>query len=274
MRTVVLYARSPDWREVVERADELMASPDFRVLKSEARTRAGFIDVPGADPAFIKRVEVSSWSRGVLARLRGSRAARSLAGAAMLKANGFAHPEPLAAMNLYQAGAIRASYLVSRALINADSLSRFMLGPGEIKGRNVHRRKQISDTVAAQIRRLHEAGLYTRDLQETNIMVEDNEHGGFNVYFIDLEDFRRSANVSWKRRILNLVHLDRSIGRFLCRAARLDFLYSYLGHRPDRAAARKIVAEVKAAREAIDRRKRRDVPAAERVVAPLAGGTR
>ena len=201
MRTVVLYARSPDWRAVVERADELMASPDFRVLKSEARTRAGFVEVPGAGAAFIKRVEVPSWSRGVFERIRGSRAARSLAGAAMLKAHGLAHPEPLAAMDVYQAGAIRASYLVSRALINADSLSRFMLGPGEIKGRDVHRRKQISDTVAAQIRRLHESGLYTRDLQETNIMVEDNEHGGFNVYFIDLEDFRRTANVSWKRRI-------------------------------------------------------------------------
>jgi tRNA A-37 threonylcarbamoyl transferase component Bud32 len=273
MRTRVLYARSPEWRDLIARADELMASPDFRVLKSEARTRAGFIDVPGAGPAFIKRVEISSWSRGIIARLRGSRAKRSLAGAAMLKAHGLAHPEPLAAMDFYRAGAIRASYLVSRALINADSLSRFMLGPGEIKGRNVHRRKQISDTVAAQIRRLHESGLYTRDLQETNIMVEDNESGGFDVYFIDLEDFRRAANVSWKRRIMNLVHLDRSIGRFLCRAARLDFLYSYLGHRPDHAVARKMIAEVKAARESIDRRKRVVTPAAERVVTPLARGT-
>src|ERR1019366_639036 len=210
MRTVVLYARSPDWRAVVERADELMASADFRVLKSEARTLAGFLDVPGAGSVFLKRVEVSSWSRGVYARFRGSRAARSLAGAAMLRAHGFAHPEPLAAMDLYQAGAIRASYLVSRALINADSLSRFMLGPGEIKGRDVHRRKQISDTVAAQVRRLHESGLYTRDLQETNIMVEENESGGFKVYFIDLEDFRRAASVSWTRRILNGPRVDRS----------------------------------------------------------------
>ncbi len=273
MRTVVLYARSFEWRAAVERADELMASPDFRVLKAEARTRAGFVDVPGAGTAFIKRVEVPSWSRGIYARIRGSRARRSLAGAAMLKAHGLAHPEPLAAMDLYQAGAIRASYLVSRALVNADSLSRFMLGPGEIKGRDVHRRKQISDTVAAQIRRLHESGLYTRDLQETNIMVEQNDSGGFNVYFIDLEDFRRVANVSWDRRILNLVHLDRSIGRFLCRAARLDFLYSYLGYRPDRTAARKMVAQVTAARDAIDRRKRRATPVAKRVVAPLARGT-
>ena len=273
MRTRVLYARSPEWRDLIERADELMASPDFRVLKAEARTRAGFVDVPGAGTAFIKRVEVSSWSRGIYARIRGSRARRSLAGAAMLREYDFAHPEPLAAMDLYQAGAIRASYLVSRALVNADSLSRFMLGPGEIKGRDVHRRKQISDTVAAQIRRLHESGLYTRDLQETNIMVEQNDSGGFDVYFIDLEDFRRAANVSWDRRILNLVHLDRSIGRFLCRAARLDFLYSYLGYRPDRAAARKMIAEVQAARDSIDRRKRRGTPATERVVAPFARGT-
>jgi tRNA A-37 threonylcarbamoyl transferase component Bud32 len=274
MRTVVLYSRSPQWRELVERADELMALPDFRVLKSEARTRAGFIDLPGAGPAFIKRVEVSSWMRGIYTRLRGSRVKRSLAGAAMLAQHGLAHPEPLAAMDIYQAGAIRASYLVSRALTNADSLSRFMLGPGEIKGRNVHRRKQISDTVAAQIRRLHESGIYTRDLQETNIMVEDNEAGGFTVYFIDLEDFRRAAKVSWDRRITNLVHLDRSIGRFLCRAARLDFLYSYLGQKPDRASARKMVAEVRAARESIDRRKRHGASTAKPIVAPIAGGTR
>jgi tRNA A-37 threonylcarbamoyl transferase component Bud32 len=138
----------------------------------------------------------------------------------------------------------------------------------------VHRRKQISDTVAAQVRRLHESGIYTRDLQETNLMVEDNETGGFNVNFIDLEDIRRATKVSWDRRVQNLVHLDRSVGRFLCRAARLDFLYSYLGQRPDRATARKLVAEVTAARESIDRRKRRSAPAAEHVVAPLAGGTR
>jgi tRNA A-37 threonylcarbamoyl transferase component Bud32 len=273
MRTHVLYARSPQWRELIVRADELMASPRFCVLKSEARTRAGFIDVAGEETAFIKCVETPSWSRGIFDRIRGSRAERSLKGAAILEANSIPHPEPLAAMNRYQAGAIRASYLVSRALVDADSLSRFMLGPGEIKGRNVHRRKQISDAVAAQIRRLHESGLYTRDLQETNIMVEDNGSGGFNVYFIDLEDFRGAASVSWNRRVLNLVHLDRSIGRFLCRAARLDFLYSYLGYRPDHATTRKMIAEIKAMRESIDRRKGIAVPAPKRIVAPLAGGT-
>ena len=271
MRRVVLYARSSEWRAVIERADELIASPNFRALKSEGRTIAGFLDLPGADPVFIKRVDVPSWSRGIYSRLTGSRASRAIAGAAMLSSHGFAHPEPLAAMDWYNVGAIRASYVLSRALPHADTLSRFALGPGEIKGRDVRRRKRISDTVAKEVRRLHDSGLYTHDLQETNIMVEDDHAGGFKVYFIDLEDFRQSATVSWERRILNLVHLDRSIGRFLCRAARLDFLYAYLGKRPAGDEARKIVAEVLASRDDVNRRKHRDATARERGAISAAG---
>ena len=189
----------------------------------------------------------------------------------MLSARGFAHPEPLAAIDSYRFGAIRSSYVLSRALPHADTLSRFALGPNEIKGRDVRRRKRISDTVAKEVRRLHDSGLYTHDLQETNIMIEDDPTGGFKVYFIDLEDFRQCATVSWERRILNLVHLDRSIGRFLCRAARLEFLYAYLGTRPARAEARKIVAEVLGSRAAIDRRKHRDAAARERAAISPAG---
>jgi hypothetical protein len=271
MRSVVLYSRGPEWRAMIESADELIASANFRAVKSEGKTLAGFLDIAGADSVFIKRVEIRSWSRGIYARIRGSRAARSLAGAAMLATRGFAHPEPLAAMDSLRFGAIRASYILSRALPRADTLSRFALGPNEIKGRDVRRRKRISDTVAKEVRRLHDAGLYTHDLQETNIMVEDDDVGGFNVYFIDLEDFRQAGTVSWDRRILNLVHLDRSIGRFLCRAARLDFLYAYLGKRPTRAEARKIVAEVMASRIAIERRKDRETPARDRAAMSSVG---
>ena len=174
-------------------------------------------------------------------------------------------------MDSYRRGAIRASYILSRAIPRADTLSRFALGPNEIKGRDVRRRKRISDTVAKEVRRLHDAGIYTHDLQETNIMVEDDDSGGFRIYFIDLEDFRQAATVSWKRRVLNLVHLDRSIGRFLCRAARLDFLYAYLGKRPPRADARKIVAEVMASRTAIDQRKDGGASAADRAAISAVG---
>lgn len=257
MRSEILYARSPDWGAAIQRAEDLLKSASFRAIKAEGKTLAGFVEVPGLGPAFIKRVSTARWIDGIFLRFRGSRAARSLRGAAMLRANAIPHPDPLAALDEYRGGAIRASYLLSTPLLGADSLSRFALGPGGVKGRDVRRRKKISDLLAAEVRRLHGSGLYTRDLQETNLMVADDGANGFKIYFIDLEDFRRARKISMRQRLLNLVHLDRSIGRFLCRAARLDFLYAYVGHRPERSEARKIVGEILAMRAQIDRRKLR-----------------
>ncbi len=53
--------------------------------------------------------------------------------------------------------------------------------------------------------------------------------------------------------MLNLVHLDRSIGRFVSRAGRLDFLYAYLGRQLDRDARRKAVTEYLAVRRTVER---------------------
>jgi hypothetical protein len=157
-------------------------------------------------------------------------------------------------MDVTEGGAVRASYLIAEALVGADTLSRFALGPGGIKGRDARRRRRILDAVARQVRRMHDAGVYTLDLQETNVMVAAGDGGEFRVYFIDLEDIRSAHRVSWKRRMLNLVHLDRSIGRFLCRAARLAFLYEYLREKPARDDARRIVREILAIRAEVERR--------------------
>ena len=186
--------------------------------------------------------------------IAGSPAARALKGAALLDAAGIPHPSPLAAAEIVGRGAVRASYLVSEALLDGDTLSRFALGPGQIKGRDPRRRRRILDHVARQVRRIHDARLYTRDLQETNVMVADDEGQGFRVWFLDLEDFRRLRRVGWPRRASNLIHLDRSIGRFLCRAARLAFLYAYLGGKPERAEARKMVHQLLVLREQMERR--------------------
>jgi hypothetical protein len=263
MRTRVLYARTPKWRSLIERADELIAGPGFRALKAEGRTLAGVLEIPGRPPVFIKRTRERSWAKGLAARGAGSRAARAVAGAEILASAGIAHPAPLAAMDEVSGGAVRASYLISEALLEADSLSRFALGPGGIKGRDARRRRRILATVAREVKRMHDAGIYTRDLQETNVMVADGGAGGFRVWFIDLEDFRRergNGGVSRERRIRNLVHLDRSIGRFLCRAARLAFLYDYLGARPERREARRMVREVLAMRTRIDQGRARRKP--------------
>jgi hypothetical protein len=81
--------------------------------------------------------------------------------------------------------------------------------------------------------------------------------GRLLVYFVDAEDFRRARAVSRRRRMLNLLHLDRSIGRFISRSQRLRFLYNYLGGRPSREEARRILGQIAATGARMDRRKRR-----------------
>lgn len=242
MRTRLLFAASPASAALIADADRFMASPSFRLVKAEGKTRAGFLSCADGRAVFIKRTAVRSRLAGIYEMAAGSRASRALRGAKILRDAGFHCATPIAAMDAIAAGSVRASYLLSEALERAQLLSHFALGREGEECPGYARLKAVSDALAAELRRMHDAGIYTRDLQETNIMVEERD-GSMRFYFLDLEDFRRASRVSHRRRMLNLVHLDRSIGRFVSRARRLDFLYAYAGRPSARAARRKTVAE-------------------------------
>lgn len=247
MRTRVLYADTPQWAAVAARAEELM-SAGFRALKETPRVTAGFLSDAAVGEAFVKRVVTRSWTSGIFQRVRGSRATRALRGAALLRAAGFSCPRPLLATERRQFGAVRASYLFCEALGGAETMSAVALRGG--RPNFVHRRRVLA-AVAREVRRLHDAGLFTCDMQETNLMLEEGD-GGLEIYFVDLEDFRRPLWLSRRHRLLNLVHLDRSIGRFLRPAQRLRFLYVYLGGRPPRREARRIVGRLLKIRQRLD----------------------
>jgi len=255
----VIAARTPEWGAVILRAGELIDDSAFRSLKRSARTVAGFAMVDGTR-VFIKRVDEGSWLKGWIIRLRGSRAQRVLRGAAMLKLAGFARPEPLAAAEARMIGAIRTSYVISEAIDDARIMSAVVLAGGR---RNFRGRCEVSSVIAKEIRRLHEAGIYTLDLQETNVMISGGENADWKIHFVDLEDFRHVDRVSERYRLLNLVHLDRTIGRFLPRTQRLRFLYNYLGARPVHDEARRVLGRYFALRQRAERRarsRRRTVP--------------
>lgn len=224
MRKRLLYAADPRWAAMAESLDELVAE-DLRPLKDEGRTRAGLMRGPDGVLVFAKRMRTGSWLRGLVAAARGSRVKRWLGGATMLGAAGFNRPAPLAALEMRRAGAVVECYLACEALGDAAVLSHVVLGGGTV---NFRRRRELLTAVAREVRRLHDAGLYTRDLQETNLMVEERAGAPPRIWFVDLEDFRRARSVSWRRRLTNLVHLDRSLGRFVSRATRMRFLSDYL----------------------------------------------
>ncbi len=244
----ILYAAAPEWRAIGNAIDELIDGPGFDRIKATPRTCAGFLGHHGSE-AFVKRVETGGYFKGILGRLVGSRARRALRGAAILAAGGFRHPAPLLILEDRVLGSIRASYILTAPLRSAQVLSAVAIG----RRRSLALRKTASQQVAREIRRLHDAGIYTRDMQETNLMIE-NRDGDFILYFVDFEDFRRVPSVSLRRRMINLVHLDRSIGRFAPRAHRLRFFYNYFGGRPPRDKARRLVRQFDAIRAQVERR--------------------
>jgi hypothetical protein len=251
---------------MAEQLDVLMADGGFRALKDEARTRAGLLKGPDGAWVFVKRVRTGSWARGLIASARGSRVRRWLEGAAMLSMAGFNRPAPLAALEVRHAGAVNESYLICEALNDATVLSGAVLGGGKVHFRS---RRSLLSAVAREVRRLHDAGLYTRDLQETNLMVQERDGAPPRLSFVDLEDFRRVRSVSWHRRLLNLVHLDRSIGRFLNRPARLRCLYDYLGASAlDRDERRRVVAQFWQLRDGLESRHRARAPRLAPMAAP------
>ncbi len=227
MHSRVLYLRSPQWAGLIARPDESLAGADFREVKNIARIRAGLLTSPQGT-VFVKRFTPGSWIEGMLERLRGSRAARSVRAAQMLAGAGFLVPAPLAACEQLSAGAVRTSWMFSDGLDKARVFSRFIErghAPAEQERRL---RRDTLEAVARCVRRLHDAGLFTSDLQETNLML-DRADGALRIHFVDLDGFRQLGRVSWKRRRRNLVQLDRSVGRFMSRCERLRFLHTYLG---------------------------------------------
>jgi hypothetical protein len=268
MRTRVIYARSPQWADVAPRAEELMASAAFEPVKVEAKTTAGFVTIEDGTRAFIKRFDAGGAARALWAKIRGSRARRSLRGAALLQAHGFRCPEPYAALELGDRFSVRASYLISEPLAHAKTLSLFLNLRRRVRGPEAAWRRRMVAAVAGEIRKLHDVGLFSSDLQETNLMLEDTGGGAPKIYFVDLEGFRNAGRVRWPMRERNLVQLDRSIGRFLDRSARLRFLYAYLGGRPGRGEARAIVARL-LGRKAREDRRRRGARERRRSAAPV-----
>jgi hypothetical protein len=249
MVTRALYASSPDWAAAGRGLDQLVDGANFRVVKKNSRTLAGIAHINGEE-VFLKRVTNQSWLKGVIARFCGSRARKTIRGARVLARAGFAHPKLLAAFEQHRRGSVTASYVIVEYLRRPIILSRFALADGQ----DFHWRRTISASLAQTIRSLHGAGCYTRDLQETNVMLAI-ESGRPKIYFTDLEDFRRLPLVPWRLRLHNLIQLDRSIGRFISRAHRLRFLHNYLGDNAGRAEARVLVRRLNRLHRRIERRR-------------------
>jgi len=114
----------------------------------------------GEELAYLKRAREKRWP------WRASGMAREFANLSRLRAAGFAAVEPLAHAERKVPGA-REAVLVTRALADALPLS------ARLRGEDPARAHALLAEAAALARRLHEAGLWHRDLHTGNLLFQD-----------------------------------------------------------------------------------------------------
>src|SRR5262249_34165797 len=106
--------------------------------------------------------------------------------------------------------------------------------------------------LGAFFRRLHEAGVYHRDLKDVNVLVHDATTAP-TFTLLDLERVAVGRPVSPARRLKNVVQLARTLGPLATRTDRARWLTAYLGDGADRATRRAWTARVLRAQATKDR---------------------
>ena len=199
-----------------------------RVLKQDAGTTV-ILMADANQSVIVKHHQLNRWRRRADALIHGSPARRAWSGAQLLQTHGFPVPEPLVVLETLSGGMVRESVYVSAALPYPplseywqESASRWP----------IQQRRLFLRALAGFVRSFHAAGLYSGDLRDANLLVQEKvEQGGQQWQFclVDLDRIKHDAGLNQRRRIKNLVQLDRTLGRRAQRTERLFFLYQYLG---------------------------------------------
>lgn len=220
----------------------LLSEPDrfFDLLECEVikdqrkiKVARAKVDLEGhARTVYLKRYNAFSWRYRFGSLFQSSGAVRSMKGAATLAESGVRTARPLAAMESRSWGMLNGSFFLSEEIEGAktaDAYWREELLP--LSGREgMRQRRRFLREMGELFRSLHRQNVYHNDLKDANILVRrDRGGGGECLYLLDLEGIRRHRRLNRRRRIKNLVQLNRTFGKVLRPADKVRLLKSYLG---------------------------------------------
>jgi tRNA A-37 threonylcarbamoyl transferase component Bud32 len=94
------------------------------------------------------------------------------------------------------------------------------------------KKKQFIEECAHILRKLHEKSIYHADLKSNNILVRDENGGGWTLYFIDLDRVFFEHRLSFDQMANNLAQINASIDACISPSDRLKFFKAYAGGTP------------------------------------------
>jgi hypothetical protein len=239
-------AADPDW--VLTRADCEIVKYDGKVWVGRVHSAAGVV--------YVKRYARGSVRAATEALAVGSPARRAAEAAERLAAHGIAVPEVCAAVDVRRGGLVTKSFFLTHEVSGAITLDRYwtgLAGGTDARARRAAR-KALARSVGGLFARLHAGGIYHNDLKDVNILAGGAPHAP-TLTLLDLERVRFGGDpLGRRRRVKNLVQLDRTLGTRASRTDRLRMLAAYLGT-ADRAVRRAWAEDVRRARARKDRRR-------------------
>ncbi len=215
--------------------DLLFSSPDCEIVKDQRKIKVGRtpLQIGGKlRGVYLKRYNAFSWRYRFGSLFGPSAALRSMNGASILLQAGFLTGRPVAAIEHRSRGMLTRSFYISEEIEKGrliDVYWREELAP--IAGRlGFRRRRKFLRDLAGLLCSLHRANIYHNDLKDANILVGPAGEGRSEAfYLLDLEGVRQVRHLNRRRRIKNLVQLNRTMGKLLHGSQKLFALKSYLG---------------------------------------------
>ena len=208
--------------------------PECEIIKDQRKIKVARIKLTlrgQTKTVYLKRYNAFSWRYRLSSLFQCSGAARSLKGAAMLAGAGVGTPRPLAALESRSCGMLTKSFFLSEEIEGgrtADSYWRETLSTCAGSA-GTRRRQRFLDCLGDLFALLHRKRIYHNDLKDANIIVAAHGDEGEKFFLLDLEGIRICRILSMRRRVKNLVQLNRTFGRQLSASQKLYLLRSYLG---------------------------------------------
>ncbi len=214
--------------------DALFSRPQCKLIKDQRKIKVGRVPLEmggGLGRVYLKRYNAFSWRYRFVSLLVSSAALRSWAGAGILMGADFRTGKPVAAVECRSWGMLTKSFYIAEEIPSGSTVNgHWREKLKDLKGAEGFRQRRIFlGALAALFRSLHAMGIYHNDLKDANIFVCRDENileGSF--YLLDLEGIRRFRHLGERRRVKNLVQLNRTMGRMLSNTKKIYFLKIYL----------------------------------------------
>jgi hypothetical protein len=241
----------PAFVDSLVETDRWFDDPKCQIIKDEKKTKVGRLPVVirGQEhPLYVKRFNAFSLRYRIGSLFASSRAFRSLQGAAILRKARIPTATPVAAVEYRTWGALTKSFFISEAIPDGETTDAYWsreLRP--LRGRGgIERRRGFLRALAKLFRSLHAQHVYHNDLKDANILAaEDGSANSVSFFLLDFEGVKCYSRLSKRRRLKNLVQLNRTLGRHLRHPEKLYFLKAYLESAAnDRTLKRRLISKV------------------------------